>query len=116
VSQVTLHRTSTFNLSFPQTTPPTHIPGSGLVYKWKRNALQRCSTREEDEFATGTLRELAIDARGLAVRARRAGSQALEFAVEVLRIEPVLEREGRAAVHDASRDRRDGERERENDV
>jgi hypothetical protein len=114
VSQVTLHHTSTFN---PQSIPhKTTLPGSGLVDQRKRNALQCGSTRGKFKFVAYALRELTIDAGSLPGRACRAGRQSLEFLVEFLCVEPVLERESRTAVHDASRDCRDGEREREDDV
>ena len=63
------------------------------------------------EFVADTLLQMAVDARGLASHALGADSQPLELLVELLRIVPVPERRSRTAVHNASRDSRDSERE-----
>jgi hypothetical protein len=111
VSQVTLHRTS-HSVSSPHNRLHRHnLPGSGLVDERKRNALQPASTGSEDELVADALRELALNACSLASGASGAGGQPLELLVKFLRVLPVLERESRTAVHNASRDCRDGERE-----
>jgi len=68
--------------------------------------LKRRGARRELERAADALCELALDARLLSVRARRARRQALELLVQRLRIFPVLQRERCAAVHGTRRDRR----------
>jgi len=60
------------------------VPCSGLVIEGQREALERCGTRRELEGAADALRELALDARLLTVRARRACGQALELFVQRL--------------------------------
>ena len=68
------------------------------------------------EFVADTLRQMAVDACGLASHALGADGQPLELLVELLRIAPVLKCGVRTAVHNAGRDSRDSEREREYDV
>ena len=70
------------------------------------------------EFIADTLRQMAVDACGLASHALGADGQPLELPllVELLRIAPVLKCGVRTAVHNAGRDSRDSEREREYDV
>lgn len=68
------------------------------------------------EFVADTLRQTTVDAYGLASQALGADSQPLELLVEPLRIAPVLECGVRTAVHNASRDSRDSEREGEYNV
>ena len=68
------------------------------------------------EFVADTLRQMAVDACGLASHALGADSQPLELLVELLRIVPVLERGARTAVHNAGRDSRDSESEWEYNV
>ncbi len=74
-----------------------YLPRSGFVIEGQREALERRGTWRELEGAADALRELALDARLLTVRARRACGQALELLVQCLRIFPVLQRERRAA-------------------
>jgi hypothetical protein len=71
-----------------------HVPGFLLV---------------DDKFVADALRQLATDASSLASHALGASTQPLELLVEVVRITPVLERGGHTAVHNCSRDSRDGE-------
>jgi len=68
--------------------------------------LQRGRTQRELELAADALRELALDTRRFSRRARRGRRQALELAVERLRVLPVLKRERRAGIHGTGRDRR----------
>ena len=97
----------------PATVPPARggcapwcVPRSGLVHEGQRDALLRGRARRELEFAADALRELALDTRRFSRRARRGRRQALELAVERLRVFPVLQRERRAAIHGTGRDRR----------
>ena len=95
--------------------PQQHAPGPWLVGKRKYDALHRGRTRRKKEFIADALRELAIDACALARRTCGAGGQPLELLVELLRVERILEREGRTAVYNTSRNRHDGENQWEND-
>ena len=77
-------------------------PGAWREDQGKRKALQPGVARERDPFAVGTLREAAVDASVLARVARRVRAEALELAVESLRVPAVLERERGALLGDGA--------------
>ena len=65
-----------------------------LVNKWESEALGATRARRDCKLAADTLRKPAVDARLLAILARRIGVLARKFSVEVLGIFAVLESEG----------------------